>query len=68
MVSSMDCDIGPQCAELIAEAVIIMQLGGSAEDIALTMFSHPALSESVYEAALAVHGRPIHIAPRRSKT
>jgi dihydrolipoamide dehydrogenase len=57
--------IGPQCSELIAEAVITMQLGGSAEDIALTMFAHPALSESVHEAALAVHGRPIHIAPRR---
>ena len=60
--------IGPQCSELIAEAVITMQLGGSAEDIALTMFAHPALSESVHEAALAVHGRAIHIAPRRSKT
>ena len=59
--------IGPQCSELIAEAVITMQLGGSAEDIALTMFAHPALSESVHEAALAVHGRAIHIAPRRSK-
>ena len=57
--------IGPQCSELIAEAVITMQLGGSSEDIALTMFAHPALSESVHEAALAVHGRPIHIAPRR---
>ena len=60
--------IGPQCSELIAEAVITMQLGGSAEDIALTMFAHPTLSESVHEAALAVHGRAIHIAPRRSKT
>jgi len=59
--------IGPQCSELIAEAVLTMQLGGSTEDIALTMFAHPALSESVHEAALAVHGRPIHIAPRRSK-
>jgi len=59
--------IGPQCSELIAEAVITMQLGGSAEDIALTMFAHPALSESVHEAALAVHGRPIHIAPRRKR-
>ncbi len=55
--------IGPQCSELIAEAVIAMQLGGSAEDIALTMFAHPALSESVHEAALAIHGRAIHIAP-----
>lgn len=54
--------IGAQCSELIAEAVITMQLGGSAEDIALTIFAHPALSESFHEAALAVHGRAIHIA------
>ena len=61
--------IGPQCSELIAEAVIAMQLGGSAEDIALTMFAHPSLSESVHEAALAVHARPLHIAaPRRKKS
>jgi len=60
--------IGPHCSELIAEAVIAMQLGGSAEDIALTVFAHPALSESFHEAALAVHGRAIHIAPARRKT
>ncbi len=58
--------IGPQCSELIAEAVIAMQLGGSAEDIALTVFAHPALSESFHEAALALHGRAIHIAPVKS--
>ena len=33
--------------------------------LSMVMFAHPALSESVHEAALAVHGRPIHIAPRR---
>jgi dihydrolipoamide dehydrogenase len=60
--------IGPQCSELIAEAVIAMQLGGSAEDIALTVFAHPALSESFHEAALALHGRAIHIAPARRGT
>jgi dihydrolipoamide dehydrogenase len=59
--------IGPQVSELIAEAVIAMQLGGSAEDIALTVFAHPALSESFHEAALAVHGRAIHIAPAKAR-
>jgi len=59
--------MGPQCSELIAEAVIAMQLGGSAEDIALTVFAHPTLSESFHEAALAVHGRAIHIAPARAR-
>ncbi len=57
--------IGHQCGELIAEAVIAMELGASAEDIALTMFAHPTLSESFHEAALAVHDRPLHIAARR---
>ncbi len=59
--------IGPHCSELIAEAVIAMELGGSAEDIALTVFAHPTLSESFHEAALAVHNRAIHITARRSK-
>ncbi len=56
--------IGPHCSELISEAVIAMELGSSAEDIALTMFAHPTLSESFHEAALAVHDRAIHIARR----
>jgi dihydrolipoamide dehydrogenase len=59
--------IGPHCSELVAEAVIAMELGGSAEDIALTMFAHPTVSESFHEAALAVHDRAIHIARRGAK-
>lgn len=59
--------IGPHCSELIAEAVVAMELGGSAEDIAMTMFAHPTLSESFHEAALAVHGRAIHIAKRGAR-
>jgi dihydrolipoamide dehydrogenase len=50
-----------QASELIAQAVIAMEMEASAEDIALTMFAHPTLSESVHEAALAVHKRAIHI-------
>jgi len=59
--------IGPQSSELVAEVAIAMQLGGSAEDLGLTMFAHPSLSESVHEAALALHGHAIHIAPRRKR-
>jgi hypothetical protein len=33
----------------------------AAEDIALTVHAHPSLPEAVKEAALAVHGRAIHI-------
>lgn len=50
-----------QASELIAQAVIAMEMGASAEDIALTVFAHPTLSESIHEAALAVHNRAIHI-------
>ena len=50
-----------QASELIAQAVAVMEMGASAEDLALTIFAHPTLSESVHEAALAVHNRAIHI-------
>jgi dihydrolipoamide dehydrogenase len=53
--------IGPEAGTLIAEAVIAMEMGASAEDIARTCHAHPTLEEVVKEAALAVDGRPIHI-------
>jgi len=59
--------IGPQASEMIAQAVIAMEFASSAEDLALTVFAHPTLSESVHEAALAVDGNAIHVANRRKK-
>lgn len=56
-----------QASELIAEAVISMEFGGSAEDIGLTMFAHPSLSESFHEAAMAVSDSAIHVAKRKRK-
>jgi dihydrolipoamide dehydrogenase len=53
--------IGPAAGTLIAEAVIAMEFGASAEDIARTCHAHPTLSEAVKEAALAVDGRAVHI-------
>lgn len=53
--------VGPQASELIAEAVTVMEFGGSSEDIARTVHAHPTLSETVREAALAVDGRALHI-------
>lgn len=50
-----------QASELIAQAVLMMEMQATAEDIALTMFAHPTLSEALHEAALSVHGRAIHI-------
>ena len=53
--------IGPDAGEMIAEAVLAMEFGASAEDIARTSHAHPTMSEAVREAALAVAGRTIHI-------
>jgi len=53
--------IGPDAGTLIHEAVMAMEFGGAAEDIARAFHAHPTLNEAVKEAALAVEGRPIHI-------
>ncbi|MGH6934960.1 MAG: FAD-dependent oxidoreductase, partial [Methylocella sp.] len=53
--------IGAAAGELIAEACVLMEFGGSAEDLARTCHAHPTLSEAVREAALAVDKRVIHI-------
>ena len=50
-----------QASELIAQAVLMMSMQATAEDMALTVFAHPTLSEAMHEAALSVHGRAIHI-------
>ena len=52
--------IGPMAGELIHEVAVLMEFGGSAEDLARTCHAHPTLSEAVREAALAVAGRAIH--------
>lgn len=59
--------IGPHVSEMVAEAVIAMEFGASAEDVGLTMFAHPTLSESFHEAALAVGGHAIHIANKKKR-
>ncbi|UCC49039.1 MAG: FAD-dependent oxidoreductase, partial [Gemmatimonadota bacterium] len=53
--------LGPLAGDLVMEAVVAMEFGASAEDIARTIHHHPGMGEAVKEAALAVHGRPIHI-------
>jgi len=58
--------IGPSAADLVQQLVIAMEFGSSAEDIAMTVFGHPTLSEAVHEAALAALGHAIHI-PNRKK-
>ncbi len=49
--------LGPRASDMIAEAVVAMEFGGSAEDIARSFHAHPTLSEAMREAALAVDKR-----------
>src|SRR5256886_495475 len=51
-------------SELIAEAVSVIEFGGSSEDLARTCHSHPTLSEAVKEAAMNVEKRALHIITR----
>jgi dihydrolipoamide dehydrogenase len=53
--------IGARAGDLIAEAVVAIAFGASAEDIARTSHAHPTLSEILKEAALAVDGRALHM-------
>jgi dihydrolipoamide dehydrogenase len=59
--------VGASAADLVQQVVIAMEFGSSAEDLALTVFGHPTLSEAVHEAALAVDGHAIHIANRKKR-
>lgn len=58
----MVCD---HAGELLAQAVTAMEFGAVAEDIAMTMFAHPTLSEAVKESTLASLGHALHVAPRK---
>jgi dihydrolipoamide dehydrogenase len=53
--------VGADAGNMIAEAVLAMEFGAAAEDIARTCHAHPTLSEAVKEAALAVTKRAIHM-------
>lgn len=56
--------IGPMAGELIAEAVLTLEYGGSCEDLQRTIHAHPTLSEAVHEAALAADKRAIDMLNR----
>jgi dihydrolipoamide dehydrogenase len=52
--------IGSLASELIAEAVVAIEFGASAEDVARTCHAHPSMSEVMREAALAVDKRSLN--------
>ena len=53
--------IGANAGEMIAEACVLMEFSGSAEDLARTCHAHPTLTEAIKEAALSVAKRAIHM-------
>ena len=53
--------LGHGAGEMIHEAAVLMEFGGSSEDLARVCHAHPTMSEAVKEAALATFFKPIHI-------
>jgi dihydrolipoamide dehydrogenase len=53
--------VGFGAGEMIHEATVLMEFGGSSEDLGRTTHAHPTMSEAVKEAALATFFKPIHI-------
>jgi dihydrolipoamide dehydrogenase len=61
--------VAPQAESLIGEGVIALEMGATVEDIGLSIHPHPTLTESIMDAAEAMHGKAIHIPnPKPAKT
>ncbi len=52
---------GPGAGELIAEGVLAIEMGATAQDVAMTIHPHPTLSETVMEAAEVFYGTATHV-------
>jgi len=52
---------GPGAGEMIAEAVLAIEMGATVKDLALTIHPHPTLSETVMEAAELFYGHSSHL-------
>lgn len=52
--------LGHGAGEMIHEAAVLMEFGGSSEDLGRTCHAHPTMSEAVKEAAMATFAKPIH--------
>jgi dihydrolipoamide dehydrogenase len=56
---------GAGAGELIAEAVLAIEMGATAEDIAWSVHPHPTLSETLMECAEAFYGHATHTVSRK---
>ena len=52
--------IGPQATELIAEAVVAMELEATVEDLMWTIHAHPTLAEAMLDSSNSVYGMAIN--------
>jgi len=59
--------VGAEASELITELTLAIEVGATLEDLALTVHSHPTLSEAIREAADAGLGRAVHILNRKPR-
>ncbi|HEX5056085.1 MAG TPA: dihydrolipoyl dehydrogenase [Gammaproteobacteria bacterium] len=59
--------VGPNAGELIAEAVLALEMGADMEDISLTIHSHPTLSETVGLAAEMAEGTITDLLPKKKR-
>lgn len=57
--------VGGMCSELIAEATLAVEMGAHADDIALTIHTHPTFAEAMAEAADMLYGHAVHLTPRK---
>jgi dihydrolipoamide dehydrogenase len=59
--------VGVNAGELIAEAVLALEMGADAEDIGMTIHAHPTLSETLYFAAEMAEGTITDLMPPKPK-
>ena len=59
---------GPGAGELISEAVLAIEMGATAEDVAFSIHPHPTLTETLMEAAEGIHGTGTHVVGKRPGT
>lgn len=53
--------LGYNAGEMIHELAVLMEFGGSSEDLARTCHAHPTMSEAIRESAMATYAKPIHM-------
>ena len=59
--------LGPHAPDLIQEGTLAVAAGAKVKDLEKLIHPHPTLSETLWEAALAASGLPLHLAPRRGR-